>query len=39
MILLINIVNKYIQTQYFIEQFYMELGGFEDILEVFFKAG
>ena len=31
--------NKYIQTQYFIEQFYMKLGEFEDILETFFKAG
>ena len=27
----VNIINKYIQTQYFIEQFYMELGEFEDI--------
>ena len=27
------------QTHYFIEQFYMELGEFEDILETFFKAG
>ena len=26
----------YIQTQYFIEQFYMELGEFEDILETLF---
>ena len=32
----VNIINKYIQTQYFIEQFYMELGEFEDILEIFF---
>ena len=32
-------MNKYIQTQCFIEQFYMEFGEFEDILETFFKAG
>ena len=32
----VNIINKYIQTQYFIEQFYMELGEFEDILKTFF---
>ena len=29
----------HIQTQYFFEQFYMELGGFEDILGTSFKAG
>ena len=29
-------MNKYIQTQYFIEQFYMELSEFEDILETSF---
>ena len=34
--LLIIIVHKYIQTQYFIEQSYMELGEFEDILETLF---
>ena len=28
----------YIQTPYFIEQFYMELGEFEDILETFFYS-
>ena len=28
-------MNNYIQTQYFVKQFYIELCGFEDILENF----